>query len=252
MNNNNKKMLLTLLIFGSISLISYSQENKNKIRETKQELQIESEDDVTKYFDVYDPWEKMNRRIYYFNYYFDTYLFNPVVTGYKFITPNIVENGVTNFFNNSKNVSTIANSALQGKFRKFMRTLGRFSINTILGGFGAIDIASKLEIPKEYEDFGLTLAYYGIPSGPYLILPILGPSNLRDATGKLLDSQLNKVHPYTEINVIDMSSKEVLLLNSIDTRKNISFKYYQTGTPFEYDYLRFFYREFRHFQEESD
>lgn len=225
MNNNNKKMLLTLLIFGSISLISYSQENKNKIRETKQELQIESEDDATKYFDVYDPWEKMNRRIYYFNYYFDTYLFNPVVTGYKFITPNIVENGVTNFFNNSKNVSTIANSALQGKFRKFMRTLGRFSINTILGGFGAIDIASKLEMPKEYEDFGLTLAYYGIPSGPYLILPILGPSNLRDATGKLLDSQLNKVHPYTEINVIDMSSKEVLLLNSIDTRKNISFKY---------------------------
>ncbi|MGL4687581.1 MAG: MlaA family lipoprotein [Fusobacteriaceae bacterium] len=252
---NKKKILLTLLIFISMNLFSYSKEGKNqesKNQNNQNELIIDENNEATKYFDVYDPWENMNRRVYYFNYYFDTYFFSPVAKGYRLITPNIVEEGVSNFFTNSINVSTMTNSLFQGKFRKFMRTLGRFSMNTLLGGLGIVDIASKLDMPSEYEDLGLTLAYYGVPSGPYLMLPILGPSNLRDATGRLLDSQVTKIHPYTQSEVLDMSSKELLALNAVDTRKKLSFKYYETGTPFEYDYLRFFYREFRHFQEATD
>ncbi|MGL5124340.1 MAG: MlaA family lipoprotein [Fusobacteriaceae bacterium] len=246
----NKRILLALLIFINISLISHSEKFINQ--KDKNKLKIEENEQATKYFDVYDPWEKMNRKVYYFNYYFDTYFFSPVANGYKLITPNIVENGVSNFFKNSTNITTMVNSTLQGKFRKFMRTLGRFSINTILGGLGIIDVATKLDMPNEYADFGLTLAYYGVPSGPYLILPILGPSNLRDATGKLLDSQGNKIHPYTQSEILEMSSKKLLIINAIDTRKKVNFKYYETGSPFEYDYLRFFYREFRHFQEAVD
>ena len=121
--------------------------------------------------DVYDPWEPFNRRMYYFNYQVERLVVSPVINTYKFITPDFVEHRVTNFFKNIKVLNTLANSTLQMKGRKSMRALGRFTINTILGLGGIFDVASKMGMPKPYEDFGLTLAHYGVKRGPFLVLP---------------------------------------------------------------------------------
>ena len=128
--------------------------------------------------DVYDPWEPFNRRMYYFNYQVERLVVSPVINTYKFITPDFVEHRVTNFFKNIKVLNTLANSTLQMKGRKSMRALGRLTINTILGLGGIFDVASKMGMPKPYEDFGLTLAHYGVKRGPFLVLPFFGPTNL--------------------------------------------------------------------------
>lgn len=244
-----KKILVLFLLIFSISLSNEQSEEKIDDNKNNQEIATinkESEGNNVDFFMVYDPWEGMNRRIYYFNYYFDTYIFQPVVNTYTFITPNILETGVSNFYSNSKNVSVIINSAAQGKVRKFMKSLGRFSMNSILGLFGVVDVATNLDMPSPYEDFGTTFAYYGVPSGPYIVLPVLGPSNLRNAVGTGVDIVgTSKVHPYTLTESIDMGDMRVSALEAIDTRKNVKFKYYSLGTPFEYEYVRFMYSEYR-------
>lgn len=214
---------------------------------------IETEKTAAEYFQVYDPWEGMNRRVYTFNYYFDRYFFLPVVETYRFVTPDFAERRVTDFFGNLGQSNVMANSLLQGKGRKFMRSLGRFSMNSILGVFGFFDVATKVDMPKEHEDFGLTLAYYGVPHGPYLILPILGPSNLRDGAGILMGFLATEhIVPYNYVGKIDTTNSAVVGIQSIDSRKRNSFRYYETGSPFEYEYLRFFYREFRELQSQGE
>ena len=244
-----KEILIMFLFVFSISLSN--EQSKEMVDENKTNQEIaevipQINESNVDFFKVYDPWEGMNRRIYYFNYYFDTYIFLPVVDTYRFITPDIIETGVGNFNSNSKNVSVIINSAAQGKVRKFMKSLGRFSMNSILGVFGVVDVATSLDMPSPYEDFGTTFAYYGVPSGPYIVLPILGPSNLKNAVGTGIDIVgVPKVHPYTVTESIDMEDMRVSALQAIDTRKNVKFKYFSLGTPFEYEYVRFMYSEYR-------
>ena len=140
--------------------------------------------DVTYAIDAYDPWEPMNRRIYNFNAIFDNYVFLPVVSGYEFMLPGFVRTGVTNFFNNLTEVTNLMNSLLQFKFVKAVNTFGRICINTTVGIGGLIDVATLNDgIERENEDFGQTLGFYGLGPGPYLVLPILGPSNVRDTAG---------------------------------------------------------------------
>ncbi|MGL4402709.1 MAG: MlaA family lipoprotein [Fusobacteriaceae bacterium] len=238
-----KKYITILSLALSVSLYS-SQDAKSET--------AGNDKSAAEYFLVYDPWEGMNRRIYVFNYYFDRYFFLPVVETYRFITPDFAERRVTNFFGNLGQSSVMVNSLAQGKGRKFMRSLGRFSINSILGVFGFFDVATELDMPREHEDFGLTLARYGFPDGPYLILPILGPSNLRDGTGTIIGFlSAEHIIPYNYIGDIDTTNSIATGLQSVDTRKRNSFRYYETGSPFEYEYLRFFYREFRDLQIEG-
>lgn len=235
-----KKWITVLTLILSVSLYG-SQDSESKSAENRKS--------AAEYFRVYDPWEGMNRRIYVFNYYFDRYFFLPAVETYRFITPDFAERRISNFFGNLGQSSVMVNSLAQGKGRKFMRSLGRFSINSILGIFGFFDVATELDMPRDYEDFGLTLAHYGVSDGPYLILPILGPSNLRDGTGTVLGFLSAKsVIPYNYIGEIDTTNPVVTGVQSIDARKRNSFRYYDTGSPFEYEYLRFFYREFRDLQ----
>ncbi|MGL5057171.1 MAG: MlaA family lipoprotein [Fusobacteriaceae bacterium] len=233
------------LICGMLLALSLTSFGKEEI--------IKTDIDDTQFLKVYDPWENFNRRSYAFNYYFDRYFFSPVVQTYSFFTPDLVQTGVKNFYSNSKNIQTLANSAAQLKFRKFMRTLGRFSMNSILGAFGVIDVATKLDMPSDYEDFGLTLSHYGVGDGPYVVVPFLGPSNLRDAFGNGLGTVLiPEIHPYTTMGAVDISNLEIRALDAVNTRKQVTFKYYGTGSPFEYEYLRFFYKEFRDIQENLD
>ncbi len=200
--------------------------------------------------DVYDPWEPFNRRMYYFNYQVERLVVSPVINTYKFITPDFVEHRVTNFFKNIKVLNTLANSTLQMKGRKSMRALGRLTINTILGLGGIFDVASKMGMPKPYEDFGLTLAHYGVKRGPFLVLPFFGPTNLRDTVGLGGDALiLRELDPYDKMGLFDTGSPALMTLRGIDLRKNVPFNYYQTNSPFEYEYVRYLYGQYRSLQE---
>ena len=233
----NKKILLLLIFILSFSCIAA--ENNNSIKENND----------FSYYDVYDPLEPLNKRIYYFNYQFDKYIFIPTTKIYHTITPRIVRNGVNNFFCNTKNISTTGNSLAQFKLRKAMKALGRFTINIAFGFGGLYNAANDFGMPTPYEDFGLTLAHYGIPKGPYLVLPILGPSNLRDTLGLATDWFSTRV-AYSNTHVPDMNKPEVTLVQSINKRDHIPFRYYGSGSPFEYEYVRFLYQKYRKLQSE--
>ena len=139
--------------------------------------------------DPKDPWEGFNRGSFAFNQAVDTAVLKPVAQGYTAIFPAFVREGVNNFFDNLEDVGTGLNNLLQGKPREGATDLGRFVVNSVFGIFGLWDIATPLGMEKHYEDFGQTLGVWGIPSGPYLVIPLLGPSSARDGPAKVIDPQ---------------------------------------------------------------
>ena len=212
--------------------------------------------DVTYAIDAYDPWEPMNRLIYIFNAIFDNYVFLPVVQAYEFVLPVFVQTGVTNFFNNLTEVTNLMNSLLQFKIEKAVNTFGRICINTTVGLGGLIDVATLNDgIAREDEDFGQTLGFYGLGPGPYLVLPILGPSSVRDATGLAVDTVVYSLMMQELIGLTDLGSPEDDILNyslsalyAIDKRHGEPFRYFKTGSPFEYDLIRKLFLIKRQFQ----
>ena len=190
--------------------------------------------------EISDPWEGFNRSMYRFNYRFDKYVFLPVVNGYKFITPDFLEKGIHNFFLNLEDITTFYNSILQFNGTKTVQTTGRFLVNTTVGLLGFIDVASMLDMPKHDEDFGQTLGYWGVGNEPFLVLPLLGPSNVRDGIGLGVDWAV-----YTAIqDELDMKDSEewaLAIMKAIDTRAHVAFRYYETGSPFEYDWVKLLY-----------
>jgi phospholipid-binding lipoprotein MlaA len=127
-----------------------------------------------------DPWEKSNRRVFAFNKGLDRWVVKPVTTGYRFVAPKPVRTAVSNAYGNYGEPANFINSVLQGKFAQAFRTIDRFLLNSTLGVAGITDVATDLGRPKEPEDFGQTLARWGVKSGPYVVLPLFGPSTLRD------------------------------------------------------------------------
>lgn len=127
-----------------------------------------------------DPWEKANRRTYAFNKGLDRWVVKPVTIGYRFVTPKPARTAIANAYGNYGEPANFTNSVLQGKFAQAFRTLDRFILNTTLGVGGIADVATDLGRPREAQDFGQTLARWGVKSGPYLVLPLFGPSTLRD------------------------------------------------------------------------
>ncbi|MCW9048320.1 MAG: VacJ family lipoprotein [Gammaproteobacteria bacterium] len=138
--------------------------------------------------DPRDPLESYNRAAYEFNDSFDRYLLKPVAEGYETITPDPIMKGINNFFSNLDDVIVIFNDILQLKPMQFISDTGRFIINSTLGLAGFIDWASDMNMPKHQEDFGQTLGYWGVPEGPYFVIPFLGPSTIRDAPALFVDS----------------------------------------------------------------
>ncbi|MCY1258689.1 MlaA lipoprotein [compost metagenome] len=198
--------------------------------------------------DVYDPWESWNRRVYHFNYRFDEWVFLPVVRGYEFVTPHFVRSGVSNFFSNLGDVPSLLNSLLQFKGKRALNTTGRLLVNTTVGVFGLWDPATRWGMPRQTEDFGQTLGFYGVPGGPYLVLPILGPSNVRDTGGLVTDFAAESQVNY--LNVAEESGRhpEITALRVVDKRYSTNFRYGQMNSPFEYEKLRYFYTEARKLQ----
>lgn len=145
-------------------------------------------DAIDEYGYTRDPLEPMNRVIFTFNDALDTTLLKPVSRVYDFITPRPVQNRVNNFFGNLDDVGSFANSVFQFKFRQSMQVLARVINNTVFGLGGLFDVATPMGNPKIQTDFGGTLDHYGVKSGPYLMLPLLGPSTVRDAGGRAVDA----------------------------------------------------------------
>ncbi|PTQ72194.1 VacJ family lipoprotein [Pseudomonas sp. GV071] len=197
---------------------------------------------------VYDPLESVNRRIYHFNYRFDEWVFLPVVDGYRYVTPQFVRSGVSNFFSNLGDVPNLLNSLLQFKGQRAMETTGRLLLNTTVGIAGLWDPATMMGLPKQSEDFGQTLGFYGVPAGPYIMLPILGPSNLRDTGGLVADFTAEQQINFLNVAEVSQNHPELFLLRSIDRRYVTTFRYGQTNSPFEYEKVRYVYTEARKLQ----
>jgi phospholipid-binding lipoprotein MlaA len=141
-----------------------------------------------------DPWERMNRATYRFNDTFDRAIAQPVARGYRKATPHFVQTGVTNFFDNLEYPIVMVNDLLQGQFKPFLSDTGRLLLNTTVGIGGLMDPASAVGLDKNDRDFGQTLGKWGAGTGPYLVIPLLGPSDLRDAVGRVGDEYCNPRH----------------------------------------------------------
>jgi len=139
------------------------------------------------YRDPRDPWESYNRAMHQFNSDFDKTIWKPVAQGYHYITPAPVDQGVTNFFNNMRDVTSMFNNLLQFKLSRAVSDAGRIMVNSTVGVLGLVDVASNLDMPSYKEDFGQTLGYWGVGPGPYFVIPVLGPSDLRDGISLVPD-----------------------------------------------------------------
>lgn len=137
--------------------------------------------------DARDPWESMNRSVYQFNDVVDNVAIKPAAQLYVKVLPGFVRTGVNNFLGNLGDVWSMANSALQLKGQATVETFMRINVNTFLGLGGLLDVASEMRLEKRKEDFGQTLGYWGVKPGPYVVLPLLGPSTLRDTLALPLD-----------------------------------------------------------------
>lgn len=134
-----------------------------------------------------DPWEGFNRAIFSFNDTLDRYILKPVAKGYVAITPGFMQTGISNFFNNTGEVATLVNDLLQGKFKQAGLDSTRLLVNTTVGLVGFVDVGSRIGLERHDEDFGQTFGYWGMGSGPYVMLPFFGPSTVRDAAGLVPD-----------------------------------------------------------------
>jgi phospholipid-binding lipoprotein MlaA len=164
--------------------------------------------------DPRDPFEPFNRQVTRFNDTADRIVLKPVATGYTQLVPPLIRTGVSNFFSNITDVWTFINSALQLKVQSAGETLIRLSVNTTLGLGGIIDVASELGIDKYNEDFGLTLGRYGVPAGPYVVLPLLGPSTVRDTLAFGVESSGNPLRGIDN----NTTRSAVYVLNAVDKR----------------------------------
>lgn len=198
---------------------------------------------------VYDPWEGMNRRIYNFNYHFDQKVFLPVVRTWQRFVPGFARKGVHNFFNNIRDIRTLANSILQLKPEKAAQASGRVLVNSTVGLLGFVDVGTSMDLPRPSEDFGQTLGHWGVGRGPYLVIPFLGPSNLRDGVGLVPDAIL-QTEVYGGFLAKPLRST-IWVFDSIDTRSQVPFRYYETGSAFEYDTVRWLFSTMRDVQVEK-
>ena len=164
-----------------------------------------------------DPLEFVNRGVYEFNQKADEYVLEPVAKGYQYVTPEIVDESITNFFSNLDDVVVFVNDVLQLKFNQALSDGGRVIVNSTVGLLGFVDMATDMGLPKNNEDFGQTLGAYGLGTGPYVVLPILGSSTLRDTVGLFADSF---VDPIQQIDDSD-AMWSTIVLKGVDTRADL-------------------------------
>ena len=167
--------------------------------------------------EINDPFEDLNRDIFVFNEKLDEKILKPTALVYRKVTPQFARTGVTNFFNNLEEIDTTINQVLQGEIKYAFNDAGRFVINTTIGLFGLIDVASKMGLERHEEDFGQTLGVWGISSGPYIMLPFLGPSNPRDLMSRPISSFLSGTFAMEDNDV----KFTLVSIDAIETRERL-------------------------------
>lgn len=227
MTSRSRKLALLVCLAVLVSAPGASAEDSD---DALRRLTLQEAEQTPGIFDAYDPWEGMNRRVYVFNARFDQYVFLPAVRGYEFILPGFARKGISNVFTQLDDVTTLANSILQLSPRKTGGTLARLVVNLTAGVAGLWDAATHFGLPKYDEDFGQTLGHYRVPQGPYFVVPILGPSSLREFTGELVDRV-----PFAIFGVPPIY---VTPVEAVGTRADNPFRYGDIGPPFEYDMVR--------------
>lgn len=199
---------------------------------------------------TYDPWERTNRLTYRFNARFDEAIFLPVSNRYRRAVPGPIRTGVYNFFANLGEADSVINYALQLRIGYGARSLGRFLINSTIGIGGLFDIAKRFNLPAVPTGFSATLANWGMHPGPYLVIPLLGPSTLRDGVGYAADYGTAYA-----VNVAGLyrgnASYGLTVVHGVDDRSRVRFRYYATGSPFEYEIVRFLYVRKRLIEDEG-
>jgi phospholipid-binding lipoprotein MlaA len=188
---------------------------------------------------TYDPFARFNRFDYRFNARFDRVVFLPVTHAYQRL-PKPLQSGVHNFFSNLGEIDSIVNYTLQGRLGHGARSLGRFVLNSTVGIGGLLDVAGRLGLAHRPTGFGTTLAQWGMHPSAYLVLPFYGPSSIREGIGLAGDYGL-----LYAINPLDLyqgnASWGLGPVNAVDQRARVPFEYYSTGSPFEYEMIRFLY-----------
>jgi phospholipid-binding lipoprotein MlaA len=169
--------------------------------------------------DPHDPLESYNRAMYRFNRGFDDNVAKPVAKAYQKVTPAWMDKGITNFFSNLDDVVVLFNDLLQLKIAQAASDTARIVFNSTVGLLGFVDVATPMDLPKHNEDFGQTLGYWGMPPGPYFILPFLGPSTIRDSAG--LGTDYAFFDPVTNRVPKKTSRNSLLVVDFIDTRADL-------------------------------
>ena len=229
-------ILFLLIFFGSFNLYGAASDEVKTESEDFETTQIEDE--------IYDPIEPINRAIFSFNNVADRIVLEPISKGYKKL-PSPVQSGISNFLSNLRAPLVVVNQLLQGQGENAIQSTGRFLVNSTVGVFGLIDVAEKIGLEEKEEDFGQTLATWGVGDGFYIVLPLFGPSNLRDTTGMVMTMVTDPINAFaasegeawlvpmrTAVNAIDQRSKiidEVNALrdNSVDYYAAVRSSYYQ-------------------------
>lgn len=167
-----------------------------------------------------DPWEPMNRSVASFNDKVDDNVLKPLATGYRNVVPDLIQTGVRNVFNNFADMWSTVNNLLQLKPINTAESLGRVIVNTVFGIYGIFDVATYIKLERHPEDFGQTLGYWGVPNGPYLVLPLFGPSTLRDGASLPIDFAVsptqfvNDIPTRNQVFTLRLVSKRAELLKS--------------------------------------
>ena len=223
-----KNLLLYILIcFFTFNVATTDSDQVDTDQDDFQTSKVEDE--------IYDPLEPINRAIFSFNNVADRIILEPVAKGYKKL-PSPVQSGLSNFLSNLRAPLVVVNQLLQGQGGNAAQSTGRFIVNSTIGLFGIIDVAEKIGLEEKEEDFGQTLATWGVGDGLYIVLPLFGPSNLRDTTGMLLTMATDPINAYavtegeawlvptrTAANAVDQRSK---IIDEVNALRNNSVDYY--------------------------
>ena len=235
----SKKIIILFFLF--FSLLSYK-----VIASDADQVDTDSEDFETTTIEdeIYDPFEPVNRTIFSFNNVADRVVLEPISKGYKKL-PSPIQSGINNFLSNLRAPLVVVNQLLQGQGENAIQSSGRFIVNSTVGVLGLIDVAEKIGLEEKKEDYGQTLATWGVGDGFYIVLPLFGPSNLRDTSGMVLTMMTDPINAYavsegeawlvpmrTAANAVDQRSQiidEVNALrdNSVDYYAAVRSSYYQ-------------------------
>ena len=219
--------ILTLFLLFSFKIVGAE---SDKVNTNSDDFKTSNYED-----EVYDPLEPINRAIFNFNNVADQIILEPIAKGYRKL-PTPLQSSVSNFLNNLKMPLVVVNQILQGQGKNAVESSGRFIVNSTAGLFGLIDVADKIGLEQKQEDFGQTLAKWGVGDGFYIVLPIFGPSNIRDTAGMILTYATDPVNAYavsegeawilplkTATNAIDQRSR---IIDEVNALRNNSLDYY--------------------------